>query len=347
MILVKDPDRRLGGGCRDADEIKRHPFFLSIDWKALAERRLPAPFRPNIRDELDTSNFAEEFTRLVPNVSLLMGNDPPSSTGQNKHQQPVADSNNNCDPNSDDEDDPFDDYSYVAPSLVIDQSPTSSLSSTRPPIHRSSRSYHQPKQQIQTHRVHRPDIWKLVNECSDNQNVSKTINHQFFDHYELVGPGRRKQPSTSMNEQYPDLGWLGDGSYSICHRCRHRKTGEHFAVKIVSRHWRRDSETGLSYDAALNERSLLNACQGHRNIVQLNEVFQDEKYMFIVLELLPGGELLSRIRQSTNRRFSERQAWLVFRQLVSAVQYLHSLGIVHRDLKPEVCFYFMFDLTGS
>ncbi|OTF72657.1 hypothetical protein BLA29_010587 [Euroglyphus maynei] len=60
--------------------------------------------------------------------------------------------------------------------------------------------------------------------------------------------------------------------------------------------------------------------------------------MFIVLELLPGGELLSRIRQSTNRRFTERQALIVFRQLVSAVQYLHSRGIVHRDLKPEVCF---------
>nr|XP_046917424.1 ribosomal protein S6 kinase alpha-5-like [Dermatophagoides farinae] len=359
MILVKDPDRRLGGGNRDADEIKRHPFFVSIDWKALAERRVPAPFRPNIRDELDTSNFAEEFTRLVPNVSLLMGNDPP--TTQNKHQQ-IADSNNNCDPNSedddDDQDDPFVDYSYIAPSLIIDQSSSSpsssssSLSSIRPPIYRLQ-SYQQPKhhqqQMSQTHRVHRPDIWKLVNECSDisghnngdKLNVSKTKNHEFFDHYELVGPGRRKQShqqqqfSSSSTNQYKDLGWLGDGSYSICHRCRHRKTGEHFAVKIVSRHWRRDSETGLSYDAALNERSLLHACQGHGNIVQLNEVFQDDKYMFIVLELLPGGELSSRIRQSTNRRFNERQAWLVFRQLVSAVQYLHSRGIVHRDLKPE------------
>ncbi|OTF69279.1 ribosomal protein S6 kinase beta-1-like protein, partial [Euroglyphus maynei] len=231
MILVKDPDKRLGGGQRDADEIKRHPFFLSIDWNALAERRLPAPFRPNIRDELDTSNFAEEFTRLVPNVSLLMGgNDPPSSNGQNKHQQQVADSNNNCDPNSDDDndDDPLYDYSYIAPSLIIDQS----LSSTRPPIHRF-KSYQQPKQQQQiqqTHRVHRPDIWKLVNECSnisngDKQDVStKTINHQFFDHYELVGPGRRKHHQQQQQQQQIDLGWLGDGSYSICHRCRHRKT---------------------------------------------------------------------------------------------------------------------------
>lgn len=48
-LLVKDPRKRLGGGEEDAKELKRHPFFKSIDWNLLAQKKIPSPFKPVIR----------------------------------------------------------------------------------------------------------------------------------------------------------------------------------------------------------------------------------------------------------------------------------------------------------
>ena len=68
-LLMKDPKKRLGCGPHDADEIKEHPFFQKINWDDLAAKKVPARFKPVIRDELDVSNFAEEFTEMDPTYS--------------------------------------------------------------------------------------------------------------------------------------------------------------------------------------------------------------------------------------------------------------------------------------
>ncbi|KAE8744340.1 hypothetical protein FOCC_FOCC009063 [Frankliniella occidentalis] len=117
-------------------------------------------------------------------------------------------------------------------------------------------------------------------------------------------------------------GILGDGTYSVCRKCRHIESGQEYAVKIVSR------KTDCT-----REINLLRACQGHSNIVNLREVFYDEAHTYLVLELLRGGELLERIRRQA--RFTENQASRIMRSLVAAVSEMHSRGVVHRDLKPE------------
>jgi ribosomal protein S6 kinase alpha-5 len=63
-LLVRDPRQRLGGNNADAVDIKSHPFFKNINWDLLAKKQIPAPFKPQIEHELDTSNFSDEFTRL-------------------------------------------------------------------------------------------------------------------------------------------------------------------------------------------------------------------------------------------------------------------------------------------
>lgn len=65
-LLVKDPRKRLGGGLGDATELKSHPFFKDINWKLLSEKKVAAPFVPKIANELDVSNFADEFTSMLP-----------------------------------------------------------------------------------------------------------------------------------------------------------------------------------------------------------------------------------------------------------------------------------------
>lgn len=54
----------IGSGPKGALEIKTHPFFGGIDWAQLARKEIAAPFKPDIKHPLDTSNFSEEFTKL-------------------------------------------------------------------------------------------------------------------------------------------------------------------------------------------------------------------------------------------------------------------------------------------
>ncbi|KAM9708405.1 ribosomal protein S6 kinase alpha-5 isoform 2-T2 [Menidia menidia] len=117
---------------------------------------------------------------------------------------------------------------------------------------------------------------------------------------------------------------LGEGSFSICRRCTHKKTGQKYAVKIVSK--RMEAQTQ-------REVAALKLCDGHPNIVKLHEIYHDQLHTFLVLELLGGGELLERIRRK--QHFSETEASRIMRKLVSAVSHMHDVGVVHRDLKPE------------
>uniref|UniRef100_A0A672UVQ6 protein kinase C n=1 Tax=Strigops habroptila TaxID=2489341 RepID=A0A672UVQ6_STRHB len=65
-LLRKCPERRLGAGEKDAEEIKIQAFFKGIDWDALFARSLKPPFVPTLRDPTDISNFDEEFTSQKP-----------------------------------------------------------------------------------------------------------------------------------------------------------------------------------------------------------------------------------------------------------------------------------------
>ena len=75
----------------------------------------------------------------------------------------------------------------------------------------------------------------------------------------------------------------------------------------------------------------------HPNIIQLFEIFDEQKKMHLVLELVTGGELFDRIVAKSS--YTEREAANTIGTLCSALGHLHALKIVHRDLKPENILY--------
>ncbi|XP_057633615.1 ribosomal protein S6 kinase alpha-4 isoform X1 [Chionomys nivalis] len=263
-LLCKDPKKRLGAGPQGAQEVKSHPFFQGLDWAALAARKIPAPFRPQIRSELDVGNFAEEFTRLEP-VYSPAGSPPPGDSRI------------------------FQGYSFVAPSILFDHNNAVMTDVLEAPG-----------------AGHRPGRAAVARSAMMQDSP-------FFQQYELD----LREPA------------LGQGSFSVCRRCRQRQSGQEFAVKILSRRLEENTQ---------REVAALRLCQSHPNVVNLHEVLHDQLHTYLVLELLRGGELLERIRKK--RLFSESEASQILRSLVSAVSFMHEeAGVVHRDLKPENILY--------
>ncbi|XP_060229445.1 ribosomal protein S6 kinase alpha-2 isoform X3 [Meriones unguiculatus] len=120
---------------------------------------------------------------------------------------------------------------------------------------------------------------------------------------------------------------IGVGSYSVCKRCVHKATAAEYAVKIIDKSKRDPSE----------EIEILLRYGQHPNIITLKDVYDDGKYVYLVMELMRGGELLDRILRQ--RCFSEREASDVLYTIARTMDYLHSQGVVHRDLKPSNILY--------
>ena len=73
----------------------------------------------------------------------------------------------------------------------------------------------------------------------------------------------------------------------------------------------------------------------HPNIVKYYETYIDEKYIYLVMEYIGGGELFDKIANTENQVFSEEDSIFYMRKLFSALNHVHANGIVHRDIKPE------------
>ncbi|XP_036448472.1 ribosomal protein S6 kinase alpha-1 isoform X2 [Colossoma macropomum] len=120
---------------------------------------------------------------------------------------------------------------------------------------------------------------------------------------------------------------IGMGSFSVCKRCIHKATNTEYAVKVIDK---------TSTDPSEEIEILLRYGQ-HPNIITLKDVYDNGKKVYLVTELMRGGELLDRILKQ--KFFSEREASAVLHTITKTVEYLHCQGVVHRDLKPSNILY--------
>jgi calcium-dependent protein kinase len=125
---------------------------------------------------------------------------------------------------------------------------------------------------------------------------------------------------------------LGVGLSGSVHLVKSKKTGTHFALKLLEKSAIEED----NFEQFLLEVSLLRELD-HPHIVRLVETFdvEDGKALALLMEYLSGGELYSVLNEQPNQKFLEADAAVIMRQTVSAVAFLHSQGIVHRDLKLE------------
>jgi len=63
-LMIKDPDKRLGGGVAGGEEVKQHVFFAGVDWDAVYAREVAPPFTPKVEHQGDVKYFDKEFVNL-------------------------------------------------------------------------------------------------------------------------------------------------------------------------------------------------------------------------------------------------------------------------------------------
>jgi 5'-AMP-activated protein kinase catalytic alpha subunit len=123
---------------------------------------------------------------------------------------------------------------------------------------------------------------------------------------------------------------LGSGNFS---KVRAAFVSDHpeiaYAIKIVDK----EKLIKEKLEEQFKREVVVLKCLRHPNVVMMEEVMQTSQAMYLVLELVTGGELLQEIQAAG--RLSEDVARKYFQQLIMGVRYCHQLGIAHRDLKPE------------
>lgn len=321
-LFKRNPANRLGAGPLGSAEIRNHPFFAKIDWSKLLKRELNPPFQPTVHAD-ETYYFDREFTSRTPKDSPGA---PLSSSGP----------------------DLFRGFSFVAPMILNDQynnsnnnnnhnsSISSSLSfnttlanltnqsNTNNKFNNLSSSTLTPSNsQLQVGQMPPPAI-PALNSDNIKSNSTNSMNIHLITK-NLLRISLIKQDR--FEDEYIIKEKINSGTFSVCHKCLHKKTMTEFAVKIMN----------ITQRDPIDEIEIILRHSHHPNIVSCRDIFLNGTKVYLVLELCKGGELFDKIIKK--KFLTEKEAASLIRVILNAVDYLHRNGIVHRDLKPSNILY--------
>ncbi|XP_061558521.1 MAP/microtubule affinity-regulating kinase 4 isoform X1 [Phycodurus eques] len=169
------------------------------------------------------------------------------------------------------------------------------------------------------------------------------------DHHVLLGASRSDKATSqssrslgarcrnsiaSCSDEQPHIGnyrllkTIGKGNFAKVKLARHILTGREVAIKIIDK----TQLNPTSLQKLFREVRIMKGLN-HPNIVQLFEVIETDKTLYLIMEYASGGEVFDYL--VSHGRMKEVEARAKFRQIVSAVHYCHTKNIVHRDLKAE------------
>ncbi|XP_055370489.1 MAP/microtubule affinity-regulating kinase 4 isoform X6 [Betta splendens] len=145
---------------------------------------------------------------------------------------------------------------------------------------------------------------------------------------------RCRNSIASCSDEQPHIGnyrllkTIGKGNFAKVKLARHILTGREVAIKIIDK----TQLNPTSLQKLFREVRIMKTLN-HPNIVQLFEVIETDKTLYLIMEYASGGEVFDYL--VSHGRMKEVEARAKFRQIVSAVHYCHTKNIVHRDLKAE------------
>jgi 5'-AMP-activated protein kinase, catalytic alpha subunit len=164
-----------------------------------------------------------------------------------------------------------------------------------------------------------------------NEELKLTGNHTDMEVETKTNQASRgHRRSTKHKGPYILGATLGEGAFAKVKVATHIHTGEKVAIKILDKTAMVEDEDDIK--RVQKEINILKKLR-HKNIIQLYEVMESRKNLYIVMEICEGRELFDYIVEK--KRLSDLEACKLFQEIIDGVEYLHSQCIVHRDLKPE------------
>lgn len=139
---------------------------------------------------------------------------------------------------------------------------------------------------------------------------------------------RQKRTKQTISE-FKTINIIGKGAFGEVRLCRHIQTGELVAIKqmIKTDMWKKNQLTHIRA-----ERDILASSDG-KWIVELKSSFTDDKYLYLVMEYLPGGDLMNLLIEKDV--FTESQSRFYIAEMILSIESVHNLDYIHRDLKPD------------
>ncbi|GFY80436.1 calcium-dependent protein kinase 28 [Actinidia rufa] len=159
-------------------------------------------------------------------------------------------------------------------------------------------------------------------------------NQQRTQRGEIIPCGKRTDfgYDRDFDRRYTIGKLLGHGQFGYTYVAIDRASGDRVAVKRIDKN---KMVLPIAVEDVKREVKILQALTGHENVVQFHNAFEDASYVYIVMELCEGGELLDRILSKKDGRYSEKDAAVIVRQMLKVAAKCHLHGLVHRDMKPE------------
>ena len=138
----------------------------------------------------------------------------------------------------------------------------------------------------------------------------------------------KPQKHTLNKNNFKFLYVIGKGGFGRVWKIQSKKTKTTYALKEMSKLKIIDKKSEKSINSEREFLSKLN----HSFIVNMHYAFQDRDNLYLVMDLLNGGDL--RYHISRYRKFSEEQTRFFLANIIYAIDYIHSNNVIHRDIKP-------------
>uniref|UniRef100_A0A0N4ZXD3 Protein kinase domain-containing protein n=1 Tax=Parastrongyloides trichosuri TaxID=131310 RepID=A0A0N4ZXD3_PARTI len=136
-----------------------------------------------------------------------------------------------------------------------------------------------------------------------------------------------------IEDDYELLNDLGSGQFALVKKVRHRTTGQHYAAKFVKKRRFATSRRGVPRAHIEREIEILRLVGGHKNVIQLYNVFETSNEIIMILELIGGGELFDYVCEKDC--LPEEEAVKFVKEILEGVKHLHENMVCHLDIKPE------------
>ena len=129
---------------------------------------------------------------------------------------------------------------------------------------------------------------------------------------------------------YEIIDFIKEGSSSKIYLAKSNCTNEKVVIKAIKKsRFHQNLEDLLLLEKEIESLKILK----HRNIITLYEIYESQKYIYLVREYCPGKDLIEKIKNKN--RFSQEEALVIFFQLLDAFIYMHKMNICHRNIRTE------------